>query len=94
MQALEGQEDKQINIRVNRNKQLLIIEVTDNGPGIPTEMQEDIFVPFFTTKSSGTGIGLSLSRQIIQMHGGNLSVQSIPYTETCFRIVLPTKSYS
>lgn len=94
MQALEGQENKQINIRVNQDKQLLIIEVTDNGPGIPTEIQEDIFVPFFTTKPSGTGIGLSLSRQIIQMHGGNLSVQSIPYAETCFRIVLPTKSYS
>ena len=67
------------------------IRVTDNGPGVPSDLIEDIFVPFFTTKATGSGIGLSLSRQIIRMHGGELSVASLPYRETCFTVSLPVK---
>lgn len=52
------------------------IEVADNGPGMPPDVAEQIFVPFFTTKSSGSGIGLSICRQIISMHGGKISVES------------------
>ena len=54
------------------------IKVTDNGPGISEELMDKIFVPFFTTKEAGSGIGLSVSRQIMQMHGGNLKVVSVP----------------
>jgi signal transduction histidine kinase len=53
-----------------------VIQVKDNGPGIPEDVQEKIFVPFFTTKEDGSGIGLSLSRQIMRLHGGRLSVRS------------------
>jgi len=53
-----------------------IIKVIDNGPGIPKDILEKIFIPFFTTKESGSGIGLSLSRQIMQLHGGSLKVQT------------------
>ena len=53
-----------------------VIQVEDNGPGIPEDVQEKIFVPFFTTKEDGSGIGLSLSRQIMRLHGGRLSVRS------------------
>jgi len=60
------------------------MQVKDNGPGIPSEVLEQIFVPFFTTKTKGTGIGLSLSRQIVQLHGGILHVHSIPDQETVF----------
>lgn len=56
----------------------VVLQVYDNGRGIPPELIEDIFVPFFTTKQSGSGIGLSLSRQIIRLHGGSLTVQSSP----------------
>lgn len=52
------------------------IEVEDNGPGIPPELLEEIFIPFFTTKSTGTGVGLSISRQIMQLHGGDIRVSS------------------
>lgn len=52
------------------------ISVWDNGPGIPPELIEEIFVPFFTTKNTGTGIGLSLSKQIMHLHGGSMSVLS------------------
>ena len=63
-----------------------MIEVKDNGPGIPKEVQEKIFVPFFTTKKEGTGIGLSLSRQIMRMHRGSISVHSTPNEETVFAL--------
>ena len=60
------------------------IQVWDNGPGIPEDVINEIFVPFFTTKHSGTGIGLSLSKQILQLHGGSLNVRSVPNKETVF----------
>ena len=62
------------------------IEIRDNGPGIPPEVMDEIFVPFFTTKSEGTGIGLSLSKRVMQLHGGNIQVRSVPHTETVFRL--------
>jgi len=58
--------------------------VTDNGPGISEEKLEEIFVPFFTTKEKGSGIGLSISKQIMKVHGGNLKVRSVPGKETVF----------
>lgn len=62
----------------------LEICVIDNGPGISEEQLEEIFVPFFTTRPKGSGIGLSISRQIMKVHGGNLNVRSIPGKETVF----------
>jgi PAS domain S-box-containing protein len=58
--------------------------ITDNGPGISTENLDEIFVPFFTTRQNGSGIGLSISRQIMKVHGGNLKVRSVPDKETVF----------
>lgn len=54
------------------------IVVADNGAGIAPELLDEIFIPFFTTKNTGTGVGLSISRQIMQQHGGDLSVSSAP----------------
>ena len=62
------------------------IDVRDNGPGIPPELMDEIFVPFFTTKSEGTGIGLSLSKRVMQLHGGSIQVRSFPGSETVFRL--------
>ncbi|MBN1480722.1 GHKL domain-containing protein [candidate division KSB1 bacterium] len=61
-----------------------VIQIEDNGPGIEKETLEKIFIPFFTTKSNGSGIGLSLSRQIMRLHNGLLTVQSVPYSRTTF----------
>lgn len=58
--------------------------VTDNGPGIPPENLDEIFVPFFTTKRNGSGLGLSISKQIMRSHGGNLQVSSLPGERTTF----------
>lgn len=62
------------------------IEVIDNGPGIIKEALEHIFVPFYTTKRTGSGIGLSLSRQIMQMHNGSITVESEPEVKTVFTL--------
>jgi len=85
MQALEGQADARITLRARiGDAGRAVIEVHDNGPGILPEVRERIFVPFFTTKQSGSGIGLSLSRQILRLHGGTLTVRSEPGVETVF----------
>jgi nitrogen fixation/metabolism regulation signal transduction histidine kinase len=63
------------------------IRVKDNGPGIPGDVLPNIFIPFYSTKESGSGIGLSISRQIMDMHGGKLTVYSVPDKETVFSLV-------
>lgn len=63
-----------------------LITVQDNGEGILPEVQDKIFVPFFTTKTSGSGIGLSLCKQIMNRHGGNITVQSIIGQGSCFTL--------
>ena len=60
------------------------IQVIDNGQGILKEVLDKVFIPFFTTKRSGSGIGLSLSRQILRLHGGTITAQSVPGKETIF----------
>lgn len=76
-QSLGNQEDGTIKITAGISKDnKKYISVWDNGPGIPEELIEEIFVPFFTTKNTGTGIGLSLSKQIMHLHGGSMSVLS------------------
>lgn len=69
-----------------------VINLTDNGPGIPNEFIEKIFNPFFTTKEEGTGLGLSIAVRIIEEHHGSLEVESSPGNGTTFRILLPLES--
>lgn len=65
------------------------IFVADNGEGILPEVLDKIFVPFFTTKEGGSGIGLSLCRQIMHLHGGSITATSTPGTGTCFTLLFP-----
>jgi len=68
----------------------VVIDVIDNGIGIPAEIADDIFEPFFTTKGEkGTGLGLSLSRKIIERHGGRLEMRPAPDRGTVFTVALP-----
>ena len=69
------------------------IRVKDNGGGIPAEIVDKIFQPFFTTKPAGkgTGLGLSLSYDIIQAHGGDLKVETKPGEGSVFTVILPLK---
>ncbi len=65
------------------------IRIADSGPGVPLNLRSKIFTPFFTTKESGTGIGLALSHTIIQRHGGELKVCNDHEHASCFEILLP-----
>ena len=64
-----------------------LITFTDNGKGIEDEIKNQIFIPFYTTKKNGSGIGLSLSKNIMRKHGGNLIVNSIPGERTSFTLI-------
>ena len=64
------------------------IEVADNGPGVPEGLRQDIFLPFFTTKAEGTGVGLSLARQVVLAHRGAISVGDREGGGALFRIVI------
>jgi two-component system nitrogen regulation sensor histidine kinase NtrY len=86
IEALEDVPNGRIEIVGGYSSNAVTIDVTDNGKGIIKEALKRIFVPFFTTKKTGSGIGLSLSRQIMQMHDGSLSVESEPGVRTTFRM--------
>lgn len=88
IQSLNDQKEKLIEINAGISKNRKFIEVKDNGPGIPSELIDEIFVPFFTTKTNGSGIGLSLSKQIVRLHGGSLVVHSKINEETSFIVNL------
>ncbi|MFI5171300.1 MAG: 7TM diverse intracellular signaling domain-containing protein [Chitinophagales bacterium] len=81
----------EVKLVTEKNSNNIVIRVTDNGTGIPVEIKEKIFNPFFTTKSTGegTGLGLSISHDIIVGHGGELTVVSEQNNFTEFRILLP-----
>jgi two-component system, NtrC family, nitrogen regulation sensor histidine kinase NtrY len=77
MQAFDRPDNRILEVKAYQNdKQRIIISVKDNGTGIDPEALEKIFIPFFTTKKNGSGIGLSLSRQIMRQHQGSLTVKS------------------
>ena len=86
IEALGDVQDGKIDLIGKYSGSVVLIEVVDNGSGIIKEALSRVFVPFFTTKKTGSGIGLSLSRQIMQMHDGSLSVESEPGVKTIFRL--------
>ena len=85
-QSLEGCEDAQIEVRATTSEGKAYITVTDNGPGIPANRIEHIFEPFYSTKKSGSGIGLALAQQIMMAHGGSITVSSQPDKRTAFTL--------
>jgi len=86
IEALSQMVGGKIELNVKHIDSNVAVEVIDNGSGIIPEAIERVFVPFFTTKKAGSGIGLALSRQIMQLHNGTLTVKSEPYVKTVFRL--------
>jgi len=90
IEALSKVERKEISLKLYQTekstRQELLLDIDDSGPGIVDHVKEQIFVPFFTTKSKGSGIGLSLSRQIMIQHGGDLSYIEKENCGACFRL--------
>lgn len=72
-----------------RETDAVILEVADNGKGIPPEVEQRLFDPFFTTKETGTGLGLPIAARIVEKHGGMLQYQTRPGHGTTFGVVLP-----
>jgi two-component system, NtrC family, nitrogen regulation sensor histidine kinase NtrY len=87
--ALENIPAPQIRLSVVTKESEVVISVADNGKGMDAEALEKIFMPFFTTRPSGSGIGLTISRQIMHRHGGTLTVNSIPGKGTTFHLTFP-----
>ena len=91
IEATEGIPTPRIQMAVQTKDSNTIIKITDNGTGIPEEIRETIFVPFFTTKSSGSGIGLSLSKQIMLLHKGRINIHSKQGQGTAVHLIFEGK---
>jgi two-component system nitrogen regulation sensor histidine kinase NtrY len=87
LQAVERRKKPAIEMNASLDKRgRILIQVTDNGPGISEEELDKVFIPFYSTKEAGSGIGLSLSRQIMRLHRGTIGVQSEPEKGTVFTL--------
>jgi signal transduction histidine kinase len=95
LEAMAGYQDKgRLKLVCRLEADMLLVEIWDNGRGIPPELQNRVFEPFFTTKPPGQGLGLGLDNatRIVRMHRGHLSVRSEPGS-TCFRVRLPLNQF-
>jgi signal transduction histidine kinase len=84
--AVKEVDNPKIEIKIMARNHQTVIEIIDNGKGIDKENIDKIFIPFFTTKKQGSGIGLSLARQIMRLHKGSISVKSEPGKFTIFTL--------
>jgi signal transduction histidine kinase len=90
MEAMKGVSgSKKLRITSSNRKDYALISISDSGSGIPSEIRDKIFDPFYTTKSDGSGIGLSLCHRIVTDHGGALEVSTSQWGGAEFRIEIP-----
>ncbi len=95
MEACENTPNPKVKVfAVKKFDGQVVISVTDNGPGIPEEIKDQIFIPFFTTKKEGSGIGLSLSKQIMTLHGGKIQVNSMENKGTLISLIFKENTAS
>jgi signal transduction histidine kinase len=78
-----------VTVRTRTRDQDVVVEIQDHGPGIPKETLGSLFKPFFTTRHSGTGLGLPITRGIAEGHRGRIEVESAPGEGSTFALVLP-----
>jgi two-component system nitrogen regulation sensor histidine kinase GlnL len=98
-QALKGRGEIELRTRVARQVTLarklhrlgVMLQIVDNGPGIPAELREKVFFPLVSGREGGTGLGLTIAQNFIHQHGGVIEVESEP-GRTCFTIVLPLEA--
>jgi len=104
-EALEGRGHVEIKVSIESVEQdpafmsepqppalVCVVDVIDNGPGVPTDLSDKIFDPFFTTKVQGSGLGLPIVRKIVDAHDGRIDLNSTPGAGTRFRVTLPVSS--
>ena len=91
MEAMRDSEQRELKVRTASDDDgYVVVEVADTGPGIPEDIAARLFQPFVTSKASGMGIGLSISKRIIEAHGGSISVSRNGNGGATFRFSLPT----
>ena len=84
MEAVKDRADPRVVLSASANNNRVTIKIADNGTGIPANLLDKIFVPFFSTRKTGSGIGLSLCKQIMMLHKGTIQVQSVEGEGTAF----------
>jgi signal transduction histidine kinase len=83
------QTNRRVDVSIKHDSGWLTVEIKDTGEGIPAPDLERIFIPFFTTKASGHGVGLALAHRVITQHGGTLTAANAPEGGAIFTVRLP-----
>jgi two-component system nitrogen regulation sensor histidine kinase NtrY len=91
LDAIDGKGQISIELSYDQDQQIVLIEVSDNGKGIPPEHKSRVFEPYFSTKKQGTGLGLAIVNNIVNDHNGTIRVQDEEPQGTRFIIELPLK---
>jgi PAS domain S-box-containing protein len=89
LEATEHRRDARVDVALYRRERHAVVEITDNGEGISAEARARILQPFFTTKPTGTGLGLVIVKKIMDLHGGKIEIDSMPGLGTSVRLVIP-----
>ena len=89
LEATERQLGGRVDVRLARRGPAVVVEIADNGVGIQPEHREKIFLPFYTTKPTGTGLGMAIVKKIMDLHGGEIEIDSVPGRGTTIRLVIP-----
>jgi signal transduction histidine kinase len=89
LEATERRPQGRVTVRLYQRTAAAVVEVADNGVGIDLEHREKIFLPFFTTKPMGTGLGMAIVKKIMDLHGGEIEIDSRPGQGTTVRLVFP-----
>jgi signal transduction histidine kinase len=89
LDATERVPGGRVDITLHRRAAAAVVEVADNGVGIQPEHRERIFLPFYTTKPTGTGLGMAIVKKIMDLHGGEIEIDSAPSRGTSVRLVIP-----
>jgi signal transduction histidine kinase len=89
LEATERRSDGRVEVRLSAGPATAVVEVIDNGVGMGPEHRDKIFLPFYTTKPMGTGLGMAIVKKIMDLHGGEIEVESAPDRGTTVRLILP-----
>jgi two-component system sensor histidine kinase HydH len=89
VEATERRRDARVDVRLRAREGMAVVEIADNGAGVSTEDREKIFLPFFTTKPTGTGLGMAIVKKIMDLHGGEIEIESAPGRGTTVKLSIP-----
>jgi two-component system sensor histidine kinase HydH len=89
LEATERRPGGRVDVRLLGRGGVAVVEIADNGVGMAPEHREKIFLPFYTTKPTGTGLGMAIVKKIMDLHGGEIEIDSSPGRGTIVRLVIP-----